>query len=82
MLDVDHIASDDGSSSPSPEALRVTCALRELREEHRLKEGTDFAMTYKYGERHVLCTSVFEDSLREVLAKHGVPVATWHTYGP
>lgn len=81
MLDVDHIALAEGSRSPSPEVLRVNLALHELREDFRLKAGTDFAMTYKYGERHVLCSSAFEGCLREVLAKHEVPVTTWHTYG-
>lgn len=62
------------------EQARRERALHELREEHRLKYGTDFATTFKYGELHVLCHTVFEDQIRETLEKHNVPVASWHTY--
>lgn len=54
--------------------------VNELREEYRLKLNTDYAMTCKYGEVHILCDKVFAETIQEVSIKHGVKITSLHTY--
>lgn len=59
---------------------RLDAAKAELRSDYRLKLNTDYALTVKYGEVHVLSHDVFEDAIREVFAKHAVAIKTLNTY--
>ncbi len=54
--------------------------VNELREEYRLKLNIDYAMTRKYGELHILCNKVYEESIREVSEKLGIKITSLHTY--
>lgn len=55
---------------------------KELREDYRIKDGCDYAIVHKYGETHVLCASVYYDSVAEVAEKHGVKLTSCHSYPP
>lgn len=59
---------------------QLEAAQTELREERRIKLNTDYALTVKYGKVHVLSADVYEESIREVFAKHSVPIDTLQTY--
>ncbi len=60
--------------------VHVNDAQDTLRQEHRIKKNTDYALAVKYGKVHVLCALVYEETIREVLHAHGVEVATLATY--
>ena len=59
----------------------LEAAEAELRESPRpIKLNTDYAVIVKYGKVHVLCQTVYEDSIRKLFAKHSVPVDSLHSY--
>lgn len=51
-----------------------------LRNEYRIKQGTDYSLTYKYSELHLLCGDVYRDTIMEVAAEFGLAFKTTHTY--
>lgn len=51
-----------------------------LRADWRLKENVDYAITVKYGQVHVLCNAVFEDSIRQAFRQIQVEICSLHTY--
>lgn len=61
---------------------QIERAQEELREERRIKLNVNYAVTFSLttGEVHVLCAEVYEDSVREVFVKHGIEIASMHTY--
>lgn len=57
-------------------------ALKEdLRENHRLKFGTDYCWTLKYNEVRVMCHKVYKETISEVAIQHGINVVEWFVYG-
>lgn len=69
-------------STPDPVKLAsgLESAKEELREAYRIKMNCDYSYTHKYNKVHVLCQEVYEESICEVFAKHGVEIATIQTY--
>ncbi len=55
------------------EAMKVR-----LRNDFRLKEGTDYAILHKYDNTFILCIDVYKERLEQVAAEHGVIVSEWH----
>lgn len=55
-------------------------AENELANIHRIKKGVDYALAFKYGELHVLCQELYEDTVRKVLNHHGVGIKSMHTF--
>ena len=51
-----------------------------LREDHRIKLGTDYAVTQKYKEIHLLCAEVFLPTILEEAERTCVTFKTTHTY--
>ena len=51
-----------------------------LRDEHRLKKGTDYNYTFKYGKLYVLTCEVWVDILKEHLEEYEITVEEWFTY--
>lgn len=58
----------------------LDAAKSELQTTYRIKQNTDYALTVKYGQVHVLCHEVYEDSIKEVFERHEVAVQSVHTY--
>jgi hypothetical protein len=46
----------------------------------RLKDNVDYAIIVKYNEIHILCPKVYEDLIREVVAKYNLQINSMHTY--
>lgn len=61
-------------------AQRLDTMVDELRQEHRLKQNVDYAYTLKYGCLNFMCSSVYEEVLRQVSAKHSLQVLSMFTY--
>lgn len=55
-------------------------AENELANIHRIKKGVDYALAFKYGELHVLCQELYEDTVREVLNRHGIDIKSMHKF--
>lgn len=55
-------------------------AENELANIHRIKKGVDYALAFKYGDLHVLCQELYEDTVREVLKRHGIGIKSMHTF--
>ena len=70
-----------GFDSPSSDLeCEMDEFVNELREEYRLKLNIDYAMTKKYGELHILCAKVYEETIREMSDKLGIKITSLHTY--
>lgn len=54
-------------------------AVDDLRNRLRVKRGTDYCYTLKYGVIHVMCQQVYLESIKEVFENHDL-VATYLTY--
>ncbi|MBK3779901.1 hypothetical protein G3A43_06510 [Paraburkholderia aspalathi] len=67
-------------TTPVDITLKLEVATDELRNEHRLKLNCDYAYTLKYGHVHILCADVYDDTIREVLARHGIAIKSLYTY--
>jgi len=48
-----------------------------LREEHRLKLGTDYTVLTKYGKTYVTCFEVYKPAIEDVTASLGASVDHW-----
>jgi hypothetical protein len=59
---------------------KLETAKAELRDEHRLKFGTDYCWTYKYNELRILCAVVFRGTIHECLTRHGIAATEWFNY--
>lgn len=59
---------------------KVSTAQTELRDDCRIKINTDYAVIVKYSKVHVLCHSVYEDSIRGCFMSHGISIETLNTY--
>ncbi len=51
-----------------------------LRQEWRIKRGTDYSYTLKYGDLRVLCDLAFQETIQEVAAEAGLTVMEWFPY--
>lgn len=49
-----------------------------LRNSHRVKHGTDYAVMHKYGETHVVCNPVWVPIITEVAAEVKLVLTTVH----
>lgn len=54
--------------------------LDNLLREQRIKKGTDYSWTHKYGRLHILCDAIWVDEIREAAESLQIPVHGWHTY--
>ncbi len=50
-----------------------------LREDRRIKRGTDYNYTVKYGQIHVMCQAVYLESVKEVFENYDL-TAEYITY--
>jgi len=55
-------------------------AENELANIHRIKKGVDYALAFKYGDLHVLCQELYEDTVRDVLTRHGIAIKSMHKF--
>ena len=63
------------STERNVNVLNIDFAVEELREEYRIKRGTDYAIMSKYSVGvYVMCFSVYSQAIQEVFLKHDVPV--------
>ena len=51
-----------------------------LRNEHRIKQNTDYALIVKYQEAHLLCCEVYLPTIQEEAARVGITFKSIHTY--
>lgn len=67
--------------STQPDILeRLVQAKAVLRDENRVKFGTDYSLTVKYGEVHVMCQIVYAAVIEGVFIRHQIPIASLHAY--
>lgn len=59
---------------------RLAKMVDQLRQEHRLKQNVDYAYTLKYGCLHIMCSSVYDELLRQACVQHSLEVLSLHTY--
>lgn len=50
-----------------------------LRNDFRIKEGTDYAILIKYRKVAILCIEVYRARIEEVAEQHGIVVNEWRT---
>ncbi len=50
-----------------------------MREEHRIKHGTDWNYVVHYGEVHILCPEVYKESIAEYMDRFNIK-GTIHTF--
>ena len=55
---------------------------QDLRENHRIKDDCDYAITYKYGKYHLLCGHSWLDVLTGIGDRYGIHFTTACTYSP
>lgn len=56
---------------------RIEQGKRILREEHRIKDGVDYALAYKYGKTRIICCDVYKDTIAEVFGALGLTIDDW-----
>lgn len=61
-------------------AQRLAWMVEELRQEHRLKQNVDYAFTVKYSGLNIMCSSVYEETIRQACAKQSLDVVCLFTY--
>lgn len=54
--------------------------VEQLRQDHRLKQNVDYAYTLKYGCLHIMCSSVYDELLRQACKRHALNVISILTY--
>lgn len=59
---------------------RLAKMVDQLRQEHRLKQNVDYAYTLKYGCLNIMCSSVYDELLRQACAQHSLEVLSLLTY--
>jgi len=48
-----------------------------LRNDFRIKYGTDYSLVHKYGKTVITCFEVYKDRIEAVAEEHGVKVDRW-----
>lgn len=64
----------------SNQLSQIEQAKTDLRDNSRIKINTDFAVIVKYGEVHILCHHVYEETIREAFEQYDVAIHSLHTY--
>lgn len=59
---------------------RLARMVDQLRQDHRLKQNVDYAYTLKYGCLHIMCSSVYDELLRQACKRHALNVISILTY--
>lgn len=67
---------NDDTKSSHITHKQVEAFNQKMRDEYRLKVNVDYAIALKYGEAHLVCSSVFFPDL----ADGGIEFTTIHTY--
>jgi len=54
--------------------------IAELRDMHRVKLGTDYAIVHKYGATHLLASQVYLATIQTVATKNDICFTSSHTF--
>jgi len=56
----------------------LVTTITKLRDEHRVKHGTDYAVLHKYGEIHILTARVWQPTIQREFDNAGLTITTFH----